>query len=104
DDEREPFDKRQRAYFDKRAELFLNPIPAAVQERTCAIVEAAGLDEHSKVLDVGTGAGVLLHHFVDQGVKQENIIGCDLSPGMTANAKRKFPRAYFWNGDILDFP
>jgi SAM-dependent methyltransferase len=104
EDESKAHAEQQRAYFDQRTFVFAQPIPAAVQKRTRTIVEAAGLDSQARVLDVGTGIGVLVPHFLSQGVRPQNITGCDLSPNMLHEARRRYPDVRFWQGDFLEFP
>lgn len=104
EDESKAHADQQRVYFDQRTFVFTQPIPAAVQKRTRRIVEAARLDSQARVLDVGTGVGVLVPHFLSQGVRPENIMGCDLSPNMLDEARRRYPDVRFWQGDFLEFP
>jgi ubiquinone/menaquinone biosynthesis C-methylase UbiE len=94
----------QRVYFDKLAAGFTQPIPADVETRTAKIVEAAGLNANSCVLDVATGTGVLIAHFLRAGVRSENITGCDLSSSMLKQANLLHPGVRFWQGDFFDFP
>jgi riboflavin kinase len=55
-------------------------------------------------LDIGTGTGVLLPYFKEEGGMEEGqVVGVDVSEGMLAVAKQRFPRAKFWEGDVLDF-
>lgn len=91
----------QSRYFDERASFWLQPIPQEIQERTRRIVKAAQLTPTSRVLDVGTGAGVLIGHFLEEGVPQKNVVGCDLSANMLANARSRYPQVHYFNGDIL---
>ena len=95
---------RQAGYFDSRVGHFQQPIPQSIQNRTGNIVRAAGLDRNATVLDVGTGVGVLIPYFLEQGVLAENILGCDLSGSMLAIARSRFPSVRFWQGDFLDLP
>jgi len=101
---RHEHDRLQKSYFDQRSDWFKQPIPAEIEERTRLIVEAAELSASSRVLDVGTGTGVLIPHCLACGAQQDNIFGCDLSGRMLTEAKARFPRVTFWQGDILDFP
>lgn len=94
----------QARHFDSRVALFQQPIPESIQVRTRSIVRAAALDRNATVLDVGTGVGVLIPYFLEQGVLAENIVGCDLSSSMLAVAKARFPSVRFWQGDFLDLP
>ncbi len=94
----------QKSYFDRKVEYFMQPVPAEVERRTRAIVEAAGLAGGSRVLDVATGVGVLIPHILERGVKAGNLMGCDLSEQMLAGARARYPGVFFWLGDFLDFP
>lgn len=100
--ERQPHIEMQSHYFDDNADFFVRPIPDNIQSLTNSIVQAAGLGKDSLVLDVGTGAGVLIGHFLDVGLEPENLVGCDLSAEMLRNAARRFPKVKFWQGDIVD--
>jgi ubiquinone/menaquinone biosynthesis C-methylase UbiE len=48
--------------------------------------------------------GVLIPHFLDAGVKPENVVGCDLSTQMLAEARRRHPAVTFWQGDFAELP
>ena len=50
----------QMEYFNRLADFFDVPQPQAVMDRLRRIVAASGLHRDDVVLDVGTGAGVLL--------------------------------------------
>lgn len=90
----------QRQYFDRLADIFLQPIPEPIQERTRQIVRTAGLGRRSRVLDVGTGVGALIKHIEEAGIPQGNIVGCDLSEEMLKRARMRFPGVFFWQGDV----
>jgi riboflavin kinase len=49
---------------------------------------------------VATGAGALVGHFLEAGVKPENIVGVDLSSEMLSIARSRFPSVCFHQGDI----
>ena len=51
----------------------------------------------SRLLDLGCGTGSTACYFFQRGMKVE---GVDLSPGMIAVAKRRFPEVVFRRGDI----
>ena len=92
---RQPHIELQGRYFNQRADMFLRPIPQSIQERTREIVKMAGVSARSKVLDVGSGVGVLIGHFLEMGVEEKNIVGCDLSEEMIARARARFPGVFF---------
>jgi len=100
--EKLPYLQTQRQYFDQRVDIFRAPVPEAIQDRTRKIVESAGLSANSRVLDVGTGAGVLIAHFIEFGVEPGNIVGLDLSQEMLRVAKSRFPEVFFYQSDIAE--
>lgn len=92
----------QKEYFRTRVGVFLQPIPQTILARTQKIAESAGLSESSQVLDVGTGTGALICHFLSLGVKEEHITGIDLSDEMLGQARQRYPLVNFIRADILD--
>lgn len=98
---REQHNKLQVEYFDQRADMFQQAIPEDIQERTAYIVRTAGVNADSRILDVGTGTGVLIGHFLAAGAKQSNIVGVDLSERMLSLARQHFHDVFFWNGDVM---
>lgn len=94
----------QRQFFDKNVHFFTRPIPEDVEERTALIVAAANLTSDSRVLDVGTGTGVLLKYFLQAGVKPENIVACDLSEQMMDEAKARYGGVNFVLGCVTELP
>lgn len=100
--EKLPHIQTQRQYFDQRADIFRAPVPSSIQDRTRKIVESAGLGPQTRVLDVGTGAGVLIAHFLEFGVEPGNIVGIDLSQEMLRTAKSRNPGVFFYQTDIAE--
>ncbi len=92
----------QQRVFEDNVDFFKKPIPEDVQRRTVEIVAAANLKREDRVLDVGTGIGVLIPYIQRFGVR--DIIGCDLSEPMLAEARKRYPEVKFWCGDVIDFP
>jgi len=92
----------QQEYFRTRVGVFLQPIPEEILARTKKIAESAGLNSGSQVLDVATGTGALIVHFLELGVKEKNIVGVDLTDEMLNQARERFPNVQFINADILD--
>lgn len=95
----------QKNFFDQHVDLFKQEIPADVEARSAEIVRSILRNpESERLLDVGTGTGAFIRHYRAQGMLFENIVACDLSAAMLAEAKQRFPRVNFWHGDILNFP
>ncbi len=77
-------------------------IAPEIRARLARIVEAGELLPSDRVLDVGTGTGVLIPYISSYGVQR--ILGCDLSPVMLAEARKCYRNAEFWEGDVIDLP
>lgn len=92
----------QQKIFKDNIDLFREEIPEDVKQRTEAIVAAAQLIPEDRVLDVGTGRGVLISYFQRYGVSE--ITGCDLNSTMLADARQNYPKVRFWCGDFIDIP
>lgn len=101
-------DRRQRhnAYqeqtFEKHVAFFSEPIPDDIEQRTACIVAAAKLARADRVLDVGTGTGVLIPHIQRFAVR--DIVGCDLSVAMLTEAQKRYPDVRYWHGDVIELP
>lgn len=94
----------QKDYFNKNVDFFKRPIPDEVVERSREITSSIIKSDNQRILDVGTGIGAFLVYYHELGVPYENIVGCDLSAEMLAEAQRRFPEVKFWNGDIIELP
>lgn len=62
---------------------------------------ARQLPKNATVLDAGCGAGRDAHILSKQGI---TVTGVDLSKGLLAVAREKFPTVTFVEGDLLDLP
>jgi riboflavin kinase len=101
-DDRRQHNRYQERVFDTSVECFRQAIPADVEKRTEHIVAAAKLQAGDRVLDVGTGIGVLIPYIQRSGVR--SIVGCDLSAAMLAEAQKRYPSVRLWCGDFIDIP
>ena len=99
---REEHNKYQQHLFTRKVKDFSVPISPEVQQRLQRIVATAQLMKGERVLDGGTGIGVLIRYFRSYGI--EYIVGCDLSSVMLAEAQRRHPDVIIWCGDIIDLP
>ena len=71
-------------------DLFEPPLPKGVPERLKATVKAGRLRRGERVLDVGTGTGILIPYILKYGPSE--IHACDLAENMLRRVKRKFPQ------------
>ncbi len=101
-DNREAHNEYQRALFRDEVDRFREPAPREVVARLQRIVGLADLQPSDRVLDVGTGTGVLIPYMKRYGVRK--IVGCDLSSMMLEEARREHPDVSFWCGDVVDLP
>jgi SAM-dependent methyltransferase len=89
-EEMEEVNRLQRSYFNENVDLFEPPLPKGVPERLKAIVNAGRLRRGERVLDVGTGTGILIPYIMKHGPSE--IHACDLAEKMLRRVKREFPQ------------
>ncbi|MFF7446469.1 MULTISPECIES: methyltransferase domain-containing protein [unclassified Streptomyces] len=58
-------------------------------------------EEGTVIGDLGCGPGHVAARLTEQGAR---TVGIDLSPGMVAEGRRRFPRVEFREGDLLELP
>ena len=66
-------------------------VPALFAQWTKHLIEAAGIREGSRVLDIACGTGVLARHALSKTGTSGRVIGVDPAPGMLAAAKEIEP-------------
>ena len=99
---RSSHNKYQKKIFAQEAGGFCKPIPDEVEKLLQRIVATAALSRGERVLDVGTGTGVLIPRIRQYGI--DEVVGCDLSPAMLAKAQEQHDGVTFWLGDVNDLP
>ena len=98
----EEINRLQKKYFNDNVDLFEAPLPHGVPERLKTTVKASGLRSGERVLDVGTGTGILITFILKYGPAE--IHACDLSENMLQRVKEKFPQVIVHHCDIRDLP
>jgi SAM-dependent methyltransferase len=98
----EEINRLQKKYFNDKVDLFEAPLPKGVPERLKTTVKASGLRSGERVLDVGTGTGILITYILKYGPAE--IHACDLSENMLQRVKKKFPQVIVHRCDIRDLP
>lgn len=92
----------QRRFFDSRAEGWEQRCyPPEVRGRLQKLVLEFGITPGARVLDVGTGPGVLNPYLRELAGEEGTIVAFDLSGDMIRQARRKklTPRDLFFQGD-----
>jgi SAM-dependent methyltransferase len=79
----------QRELFDRIYRLFEPPLPEGVPERLERIVAAGEIAGGDKVLDVGSGTGILVP--LIRGYQPSRIYACDLSEAMLGQLAGNYP-------------
>lgn len=104
EDEIRHLDRLQADYFSEITGVFEPPLPEGVPERLERIVAAASVTRADAVLDVGTGTGVLLA--VIGRYQPAALHAVDLSEGMLATVRRRFPFVATHHGNVheVDLP
>ena len=90
----------QQERFDQSYHLFEPPLPQGVPGRLERIVAAAGIKNDDRVLDVGTGTGILIP--LIQKYHPHNIIACDLSKEMLGQLEKNYSGVETVQKDIRD--
>jgi SAM-dependent methyltransferase len=89
----------QRQYFNALADVFDVPQPEAVMDRLRQVVALSDLHPGEAVLDVGTGAGVLIPLF--QPYRPSLVLACDLAEQMLARVRKKHPNVRIFQCDVV---
>ena len=96
----EEVNKLQQSYFNENVDLFEPPLPTGVPERLKATIKASRLQRGERVLDVGTGTGILIPYILKYGPSK--IHACDLAENMLRRVKEKFPQVITHLCDVRD--
>ncbi|MDD3927359.1 MAG: class I SAM-dependent methyltransferase [bacterium] len=94
----------QRDFFDNLAGKWDSLEREDIGERLVRVVTAGVVCPGHRVLDVGTGTGILIQYLLDAVEKDGHILAMDISSGMLQTAKRKgFPaNVEFLQADIQE--
>ncbi|MDD2421939.1 MAG: methyltransferase domain-containing protein, partial [Heliobacteriaceae bacterium] len=95
-----------QAYFDAKAAIWDTLGDPATGERLRAIVGELAIQPGARVLDVGTGTGVLVPLLVPAVGPAGRVVALDLAGEMLKKAREKFPvrQVEFVQGDIIRPP
>jgi ubiquinone/menaquinone biosynthesis C-methylase UbiE len=96
----EELNKLQERYFNQNVDLFEPPLPEGVPERLRATIKASRLRPGERVLDVGTGTGILIPYILKY--RPSEVHACDLSENMLRRVKSKFPQVTTHRCDVRD--
>ena len=100
EEEVERINRLQREFFDTLTDVFEPPLPEGVPERLERIVASAGIGKGDRVLDIGSGTGILVP--LIQQYSPGEIIACDLSLAMLERLKEHHPYAHVVQADARD--
>jgi len=96
----EEINRLQKKYFNDKVDLFEAPLPKGVPERLKTTVKASGLRSGERVLDVGTGTGILIPYILKY--RPSEIHACDLAENMLRRVKGRFPHVITHLCDVRD--
>lgn len=93
--------KNKELYDDFYAELYDEFLHDIVKNKFefNSIKNKTNIDENTKLLDIGSGTGQMVHLFNKNGIESEGI---DYSPAMVKISKKKFPDYKFSEDNALD--
>ena len=90
----------KKEYFDDLADKW-DKITECNEEKIKEIIEIINLYPGAKVLDVGSGTGVLIPFIIPKIGNNGKLICLDISENMLFMAKKKFPKALYPNIDFI---
>ncbi|MGB8887320.1 MAG: class I SAM-dependent methyltransferase [Candidatus Korobacteraceae bacterium] len=91
--------EHQRRRFNELVDVFDRPQPSDVMARLWEIVASAELRPGAVVLDVGTGAGVLIP--LIQSYQPSTVLACDVAEKMLQRVHDKYPAVRTCHTDIV---
>ena len=91
--------EHQRRRFNELVDVFDRPQPPEVMARLWEIVASAALRPGAVVLDVGTGAGVLIP--LIQSYQPSMVLACDVAEKMLQRVQHKYPGVRPYHTDII---
>jgi ubiquinone/menaquinone biosynthesis C-methylase UbiE len=91
--------EHQRRRFNELVDVFDRPQPPEVMARLREIVASAELRPGAVVLDVGTGAGVLIP--LIQSYQPSGVLACDVAEQMLQRVQHKHPTVCTFHTDIV---
>ena len=100
EEEIQRINRLQRNSFDKLYQLFEPPLPEGVPERLEKIVAHGKITKGDRVLDVGSGTGILIP--IIKKYKPGRIHACDLSEGMLEQLRENYPDVKTIMADVRD--
>ena len=94
----------EREFFDKLAPVWDNTESNSTPDKINFILDLIGIEKGQRILDLGTGTGVLLPYLAERTGETGSIMAVDYSEGMLQRAKEKFsgliPKPLFLNSDF----
>ncbi len=96
----------KKAYFDEKAAEWDTLIKDEVVIRIKNMVEELALPQGSKVLDLGTGTGILIPMLIEAVGSSGAVVAVDFAPQMLAEARKKYqwPNLEFLEGAAEEIP
>jgi ubiquinone/menaquinone biosynthesis C-methylase UbiE len=91
--------EHQHRRFNEPVDVFDRPQPAEEMARLWEIVASAELRSEAVVLDVGTGAGVLIP--LIQSFQPSTVLACDVAEKMLQRVHDKYPAVRICHNDIV---
>lgn len=97
---------QKKAYFNEKAAQWDSIIQDEVVLRLKNMVAELALPQGSKVLDLGTGTGVLIPMLIEAVDSEGAVVAVDFAPQMLAEARKKYqwPNLEILEGAAEDIP
>jgi|SRR5271167_303645 len=91
--------EHQRRRFNELVDVFDRPQPPEVMARLREIVASAEVRRGAVVLDVGTGAGVLIP--LIQSYQPSTVLACDVAEKMLQRVQDRYPVVRTYHTDVV---
>jgi len=95
-----------RAYFNEQAAHWDSLLTGEVISRLKELIGGLAIERGAKVLDVGTGTGVLIPFLAEAVGSSGTVVALDFAPEMLAAARKKYsrPNVQFLEADVTAIP
>lgn len=91
----------ENAVWSRCAKRYMDGFGLLVREAIGPLLEAAGVTRSTRILDVGTGPGVVAATAAERGA---DVVGIDFSEAMLTEARQRYPRIDFRQASAESLP
>lgn len=90
-------------FFDKLSESWDEKEMLSTQDKVREIINLSGVSKGMKILDLGTGTGILIPYLIEKIGDEGSIKAVDISSGMLSKAEKKYGHFVNVDFELKDF-